>query len=157
MTRTVDMEIVTALFDVSRAISSSLELSEILQRVMDLTTKVMRVEASSMVLLDEETGELIFYIAEGEMATKLKTFRMKSGEGVVGHVVQTKEAAIVNDVQQDERFFKKVDVKTGFVTKSILCVPLESTDRLWGAIEVINKLGDSNQGIPKQCRIDHFF
>ncbi|MCD6180987.1 MAG: GAF domain-containing protein [Candidatus Cloacimonetes bacterium] len=144
MTRTVDMEIVTALFDVSRAISSSLELSEILQRVMDLTTKVMRVEASSMVLLDEETGELIFYIAEGEMATKLKTFRMKSGEGVVGHVVQTKEAAIVNDVQQDERFFKKVDVKTGFVTKSILCVPLVSPTRVLGAIEVLNKLDGSD-------------
>lgn len=144
MNHSVNMDVVTALFEVSRAISSSLNLEEILTRVMHLTTKVMRVEASSMILVDDETGELVFYIAEGEKAQKLKTFRMKAGEGVVGNVVATQRPAIVNDVQQDARFSGKADSTTGFVTRSILCVPLIAPKKVLGGIEVLNKLDGSD-------------
>jgi len=65
---------------------------------------------------------------------------MKRGEGIVGAVVESGEPLVINDVSKDPRFYKNVDDDTGFQTRSILCVPLHTVNRLWGAIEVLNKL-----------------
>lgn len=111
---------------------------------MDVTTNVMKVGASSLVLIDEETGDLIFLVTKGEKAKIIKRIRMKSGQGVVGAVVQTKKPTIVNDVSKDHRFFKLADKKSGFQTKSILCVPMSSINRTLEAIEVLNKLDNSD-------------
>jgi len=113
---------------------------------MSVTTKVMQVEASSLAFIDNETGELVFHITQGEKADTVKPIRMKQGEGIIGWVAQAGKPIIVNDVTKDKRFYKKVDVKSGFKTRSILCVPLATTKRIWGAIEVLNKLdgGDFN-------------
>ncbi|MEA2103121.1 MAG: ATP-binding protein, partial [Candidatus Cloacimonadota bacterium] len=62
------------------------------------------------------------------------------GEGIVGAVIETQEPIVVNDVSKDTRFFKGADKSSGFVTKSILCVPLITEKQIWGAIEVINKI-----------------
>lgn len=133
-----------ALYEIGQAIGSQLTLEKVLKTVMDVATKVMHVEASSLILLDEQSGELVFYIAEGEKASRLKAFRMQPGQGIVGHVVQNNEPAIVNDAQSDPRFFKKADKTSGFVTKSILCVPMATKNKLWGAIEVLNKQDDAD-------------
>lgn len=134
----------TALYEIGQAIGSQLTLEKVLKTVMDVATRVMNVEASSLILLDHQSGELVFYIAEGEKASKLKAFRMQPGQGVVGYVVQKNEPAIVNDAQTDPRFFKKADKTSGFVTKSILCVPMSTKNKLWGAVEVLNKENDAD-------------
>ena len=140
----IDITQLNALFKVSHAINSHLELDKVLKSIMDVTTNVMKVEASSLVLIDEETGDLIFHVTKGEKAKIIKRIRMKSGQGVVGAVVQTKKPTIVNDVSKDHRFFKLADKKSGFQTKSILCVPMSSINRTLGAIEVLNKLDNSD-------------
>jgi len=111
---------------------------------MTVTTEVMHAEASSLVLIDDETEDMLFHVARGEKASAIKPIRMKQGEGIVGWVIQNNKSVVVNNVDEDQRFFRKVDEESGFKTKSILCVPLESTDRLWGAIEVLNKVGGGN-------------
>ena len=132
----------SAIFKISHTINSHLELDNVLEDVMNVATIVMKVEASSLVLIDEETGDLLFHITEGEKAKIMKQIRMKPGQGIVGAVVQTQKPAIVNDVSKDPRFFKSADKKSGFQTKSILCVPMNSVNRTLGAIEVLNKLDD---------------
>ena len=133
-----------AIFKISHTINSHLDLDEVLKDVMNVATIVMRVEASSLVIIDDETGDLLFHVTEGEKAKIMKQIRMKPGQGIVGAVVQTKKPAIVNDVSKDPRFFKTADKKSGFQTKSILCVPMTSVNRTLGAIEVLNKLDDSD-------------
>ncbi|MEA2104767.1 MAG: GAF domain-containing protein, partial [Candidatus Cloacimonadota bacterium] len=109
-----------AVYDISNAISSHLDLDEVLKAVMDVATKVLEVEASSLVTIDENNGDLLFHIAEGEKAKVIKQIRMKAGEGIVGAVIETQEPIVVNDVSKDTRFFKGADKSSGFVTKSIL-------------------------------------
>ena len=129
-----------ALIQVSRTVNAHLDLDTVLESVMSVTTDVMRVEASSLVLIDDQTGDLLFHVARGHKAEAVKPMRMKQGEGIVGWVVQSGKPAIVNDVASDDRFFSKVDEDSGFSTRAIACVPMATKNRLWGAIEIINKL-----------------
>ncbi|MFC1694207.1 ATP-binding protein [Candidatus Latescibacterota bacterium] len=133
-----------ALIRVSKTVIANLDLDTVLELIMLVTTDVVQVDASSLILIDNETGELVFHIARGKKADIIKPIRMKMGEGIVGCVIQSGKAEIINDVTQDPRFYKKIDNASGFNTRSILCVPLATTNRMWGAIEVINKLDGSN-------------
>ena len=136
-----------ALIHVSKTVNAHLNLDAVLESVMSVTTEVMRVEASSLFYIDEETGDLLFHIVHtdcDDQASTIKQIRLKRGEGIVGSVVESGKPLIVNDVSQDPRFCGKVDQESGFKTRSILCVPLATTSKLWGAIEVINKLDGSD-------------
>jgi signal transduction histidine kinase len=150
MCKSIDSVELDALIQISNIINTQLDLDNVLESVMLVTTATMEVEASSLFLIDEETDELIFHVAYGQEAKKIKSMRMKKSEGIVGSVIESGHAEIVNDVTKDPRFFKKIDQKSGFITRSILCVPLKTTDRLLGAIQVLNKLdggGFSNQDL----------
>ena len=139
MTTGLNTEELNALIEVSKTINAHLDLDTVLESVMSVASDVMKVEAASLVLIDDETGDLLFHVARGEQAEDVKPLRMKPGEGIVGRVVQTGRPSIVNDVEQDASFAKRVDDESGFHTRSILCVPLVTRERLWGAIEVLNK------------------
>lgn len=126
--------------EVGRALSSTLDLEEVLTRVMERINALLEVEAGSLLLVEEETGDLIFQIALGEKAEAVKPFRLKRGQGIAGQVALTGEPLLIANVQQDERHFKKTDVTTGFLTKSMLCVPMVARGRVIGVIQVMNKI-----------------
>ncbi len=125
--------------EVSRNINSILDLDPLLKVVMANATQVMKAEASSVLLLDEDEKELVFRIALGEKGEKVKKIKLKVGEGIAGWVAKTGKTMIVNNVKKEPRFNQKVDKKTGFKTRSILCVPLFSKEKMIGVIQVINK------------------
>jgi signal transduction protein with GAF and PtsI domain len=128
-----------ALIEISRTVNAHLELSTVLKAVMAVTAKSMDVEASSLILIDEASGDLIFHTATGAKAGELNRTRLPRGTGLVGTVIDSDESVIVNDVSQDARFSSSVDRDTGFRTRSVLCVPLRTNRRMWGAIEVLNR------------------
>ncbi|MFH1282502.1 MAG: ATP-binding protein [bacterium] len=135
--RNSDLEL---LVDVSRIISSKLNLKELLETIMECATRVVRAEASSLLLVDEKTHELYFDVALGDKGDEIKTIRLKMGEGIAGWVAKNKAAAVVNDVSSDSRWTQKADDKTSFNTKAILAVPLLAKGRVVGVIEAINRL-----------------
>lgn len=126
---------------ISKAISSTLDLQKLLEKVMSITKTVMGAEACSVLLLDEASRELVFKVALGEKGDEVREFRIKSGQGIAGWVLEHGEPLLVTDVRTDGRFYKAVDDKTGFETRTILAVPLFVKDKIVGVIEVINKAG----------------
>lgn len=132
------------LLQANRILSSQLDISTVLKSVMELATKVVRAEASSLLLLDEATNELTVDVALGSAKERIKEIRLKLGEGIAGWVAKEKQALIVNDVTKEPRFTGKVDKSTNFVTRSILAVPLLVKGRLIGVVEAINK---ENKGL----------
>ncbi|MCH7663518.1 MAG: GAF domain-containing protein, partial [Chloroflexi bacterium] len=93
---------------------------------------------STLMLVDEETSELVFVEVIGEARDTLLHFRLPKGQGIAGWVVENRKARLVADVRKDPQFSAKVDGITGFQTQSIICVPLVDGQRSIGAIEVIN-------------------
>lgn len=141
MAPALQTEKLSALLEVARTLSAHLDLDTVLRTIMDVASDLLEVDASSLVLVDDATGDLLFHLAQGEKAQALQTIRMKPGEGVVGWVVEQQATAVVNDVADDPRVCRSVDAETGFVTRNILCAPLATKTRAWGALEVLNKRG----------------
>ncbi|MBP7459881.1 MAG: SpoIIE family protein phosphatase [Candidatus Delongbacteria bacterium] len=126
---------------ISLLLNSSLDLNLLLSMVMQITTETMQVEASSLLLYQQNKNRLTFEISLGPKGEQLHHILLPSDKGIVGQVIRSRQSMVVNDVRQSLFFNPEIDRKTGFVTRSILCVPLIYQDQIRGAIEVINKLG----------------
>ncbi len=129
-----------ALIEINRMVTSSLDLDEVLEATMRGIREILQVEAGSLVLLDEETGRLVFRKTLSPEQGWVTGRTIRPGEGIVGYVVQSGEPKLVNNVERDPHFLAEVDEETGFTSRAILCVPLTIRNRVIGAIEVINKL-----------------
>ncbi|MFZ6017947.1 MAG: GAF domain-containing protein [Nitrospirota bacterium] len=131
------------LIELSSLINSTFDTREIRKRAIEAATKLMDAEAGSLLLVDQETGELFFEVALGEKGEKLKEIRLKKGEGIAGWVAEHGEPTIIHNVQSDPRFFKLADEKTAFITKNMICVPVKTKDRILGVLQAINKKHNS--------------
>jgi HD-GYP domain-containing protein (c-di-GMP phosphodiesterase class II) len=133
------LEQLNTLIELSTLINSTLDTGKIRKRAIEAAVRLLEVEAGSLILVDQETGDLFFEVALGDRGEKVKEVRLKKGEGIAGWVAEKGEALIVNDVQSDRRFFKAADERSSFATKSILCVPVKSKEKILGVLEALNK------------------
>ena len=127
------------LTDIVSTANSSLEPDKVVDVVMSQIQKLVPSEAWSILLVDEESGDLTFEMALGEKSQDLSARRIKMGEGIAGWVAQTGEAVFVNDVRRDRRFQGRFDQLTKFETRSVLCAPLISRGRTVGVVEIMNR------------------
>ena len=125
-------------------INSTLNIAEVLESIMRYANRVTNSVASTLMLLDEETGELVFSVPTGPKSDKLTDFRLPPGEGIAGWVAENEQHLLIPDVKKDKRFYEKTDEMSGFETKSILCVPLKAKSKMIGVLEVINKVDDTS-------------
>ncbi|MCX7681077.1 MAG: response regulator [Anaerolineae bacterium] len=133
-------EELSALIEINRMVTSSLELDSVLEATIQGIREILNVEAGSLVLVDEETGALVFRKTFSPVQGWITGRTIQPGQGIIGYVVQSGESRLVNNVERDPYFAADVDDAVGIVSRAILCVPLRIRDRVIGAIEVINKL-----------------
>jgi PAS domain S-box-containing protein len=135
----LDSEKLGAAIEIGSMVNSSLNLAEVLALIMRHVNRVTDSIASTLMLLDDKTGELVLSIPTGPKAAKLTDIRLPSGEGIAGWVVEHGQPALVPNARADPRFYQEIDKKSKFETKSILCIPLKAKTKLIGVLEVINK------------------
>ena len=126
-----------ALNEVGSVITSTLDLGAALNLIMDIAVELLQVEAGSLVLVDQNTDELVFEVTVGPGSADLVGTRLPPGTGIVGAVVRERESVIVRDAQTDQRWYQDLDAD--FVTRSIIAVPMVSKGRAVGAIELLNR------------------
>ncbi|HYB73065.1 MAG TPA: GAF domain-containing protein, partial [Candidatus Sulfotelmatobacter sp.] len=129
----------SAFNDVGRALTSTLKLKEVLNLIAEKASRMVPCEAWSLLLMDHRTDQLTFEIVSGPRPDVVRGYRMEVGEGIAGWVAKEGQPILIQDAQRDLRFFPQVDDTTGFRTRSILCVPLISKDKIQGVIELINR------------------
>ena len=130
--------------DIGSLVNSTLNLAEVLHLIMKHVNRVTNSVASTLMLLDDKTGELVFSVPTGPKENKLTDIRIPRGAGIAGWVVEHEQPVLALDAQKDPRFYPKIDKISGLETKSILCVPLKVKTKLIGALEVINKVDDTS-------------
>jgi len=130
--------------EIAQTVTSSLDLDQVIRSVMKGINRILRVETGSLLLVDEQTDELVFKITLQGDTEKLAPYRLEMGQGIAGWVAQRGEPLLVADVQLDPRHYGGIDKAVGFTSRSILCVPLFVTGKVIGVIEVINKLGGAS-------------
>ena len=132
-----------ALIEMTALINSTLDPFLIRKKVIEAATKLLNAEAGSLLIINHKTGELFFEVAIGGKSEKLKTITLEKGVGIAGWVAEHGEPVISNDVGSDTRFFKGVDDISGFITKSMICVPVRTKERIVGILQVINRIEGS--------------
>ena len=131
------LRVAELLLDVSHKVAADRTLDGVLATFVDLAAGATGAERASLFLNDSRSSELYSRVAQGNLKREI---RILNTRGVAGHVFSTGESAIVLDAHKDERFDASIDEQTGFVTKSILCVPVTTvTGEVIGVAQTLNK------------------
>jgi len=132
--------------NVSSMIAQALDLKDVLEAVLYFCMESFGVEAASVLLLDYEKKNFRFYSAEGPAKPVLLMASFPASHGLAGAVLATQQAEVINDVQNDPRFFKRFDQESGFVTRNMIVVPLTAGEEKIGVLQILNKFeGDFHE------------
>ena len=118
--------------------SSTFDIEQVLSFTMDMIRVALKVEAGSLLLIEEK--QLKVKTAFNVILKQTTDFTVKLGQGIAGYVASKGDCLIENDVQSSSMFFSAIDDNTGFTTRSALCVPMIAQGQVIGVIEVINKI-----------------
>ena len=111
----------------------------LLRAIVEVARAIFGAQASSIMLLDEETDELVFEAVAREEGQHLVGKRFPSSTGVAGWVLVTRQPLVLEDVQQDPRFAKGVAEDTGYVPKGLMAVPLLNEESVLGVLQVLDR------------------
>lgn len=113
---------------------------EAVRQLMLVVRDRFAVEAGTLYRYDDRAGTLAFELVFGPYQALLQQMTMPANQGIAGWVFQHEEPVIIPDARRDARFNAQFDQRTGFETRSLLCVPLWAGGRPWGVLQLINKL-----------------
>ncbi len=123
----------------SKTLTSSTELKDILSKIMEKVKEMTKAEAWSVLLVDQETGDLVFEKTNRRQSSDIQKFRIRMGEGIAGWVAKEGIPVVVPDVSKDQRFTGRIDRAIHFKTKSLMCVPIKINEQILGVLELVNK------------------
>jgi len=132
------IEELDALNHIAAILNSTHDLKRVLELAIERIAAALHAEAGSLLLRDDATGELVFTVAVGPVADRVRGRRLAPGQGIAGWVARTGKPLRVPDVSADPRFSGRVDKASGFVTRSILCTPLKATQGIIGVVQLLN-------------------
>ena len=128
-----------SLVKISRSITALTDIDELLKVIAEETKNAIQADRCTVFLWDKETDELWSKVALG--LDESQEIRFPADKGLAGYVVKKGEALNIPDAYKDSRFNPEVDKKTGYKTKTILCMPIMNNNReIIGAFQVINKI-----------------
>ena len=125
------------LYGVGKSVASSLDLEEVLHRVVEAAVYVVGAEEGSLMLLDEEHGEL-YVRASKNLDSKAQSMRKKVTDSLAGKVLQTKRAIAIGNDSQWKR------THTALLVKSLIYVPLVLQNKPIGVLGVTNHLKETS-------------
>jgi len=117
------------------------DILALLDETLYCALALLNADDGSLMLVNEETDELVFVIVHGTVREQALGYHFDRRKGIAGWVAEHHEPVIVDDVRADPRFLPEIDDLFGFVTVSLVAVPLAARGRSLGVIEVINKAG----------------
>ncbi len=133
----VHVERLSRLLEVGKAINAEMDLDALLTLIVERATRLLQADRSSLFLVDREKKELWTKVAEGLETTEI---RIPLGTGIAGAVAVSGETVNIADAYADARFNPEVDRKTGYRTRTILCLPMrDKTGEILGVFQVLNK------------------
>ena len=115
------------------------QFGRLLRSIVDVARAIFGARASSIMLLDPDSEELVFAAVSGEGERELVGRRMPASTGVAGWVVSSRTPLVLEDVQSDPRFARDVAEKTGYVPKGLMAVPLLDEELALGVLQVLDR------------------
>jgi K+-sensing histidine kinase KdpD len=130
-----------ALYEVEQAVSSVTAQSDLLERILAIAMERVGARAGSILLAEEDRDSLFFRTAKGEKSEALVSLRLKAGQGIAGHVAESGEVVRVKSAEDSEFHDRTIAKRLGLTTGAVLCVPVSTGNKNFGALELLNKKG----------------
>jgi signal transduction histidine kinase len=134
----------TALQDISRTLTSELDLNRLLRKIVQAAVEVLDASTGSLLIWDPTDNSLVFAVTEGGEGEgeTLEQDCMPADQGIAGWIFTHRQPVIIEDVSQDERFFKGIDESLGYRTRCLIGVPLITKGEMIGVLEVLKRSGE---------------
>ncbi len=130
---------IAVFFKISEEITPRKELEELYISIVEIAKEVLDAEAASLLLYQQSDNLLYFKSTTDTGMQKMLGISIPENSGFAWTVFNEKKSIIINDVNSDDRFYKGVDLNTGFVTRNILCTPMMAREEFVGVLEIVNK------------------
>ncbi len=127
-----------------KLLSRAKTVKEVLDIVMYQIGQIFQPLNWSVLLKDQKSTDIVFALVVGANKDKLQGAKLRKGEGIAGKVLGTGKSLVIKDVNKDKRFSGRIDSHTGFKTRSIVATPLKTNNKIFGAIELINRIDDGS-------------
>ncbi len=127
------------LLEAAKQLNSNLEIEEVFQNILLQMVTMVGAEAGTLWVLDQDGEEIKVVAAYGESADKIVNIRLKKDEGIAGKVIMSGEPVLIRNVQEHPDWSNRVDESSGFVTKSMITVPLTVKGKVLGSLQLLNK------------------
>jgi len=134
--------------ELGKVLTAELYAERLYGKILQKISDVLPAENWSLLLIDEEKGELAFELSVGLDLKLVKDIRLRLGEGIAGQVALHRKPMVVPDVKACEFFSGEVDDLSGCPTRSVICVPLIFGGRILGVIEVVNPQSLEDKALP---------
>ena len=135
-----ELEFLNTYMSVSSLLAQEIGLHDILEATLYCCMENFSAEAASILLLDDEKENFIFYQVAGEAELELNSSKLSVNQGVAGAVLQSGESRMVNNLDDDPNFHRGMDDKTQFKSRNMIAIPLIAGEEQVGVLEIINKL-----------------
>ena len=127
-----------ALVKIGQAVAAEKDIDKLMQTIAEEARDAVQADRCPVFLYDKNTDELWSKVALGLGSHEL---RFNASQGLAGHVFRTGEIINIKDAYSDARFNKEIDLKTGYTTKTILCMPIRNIEQeIIGVFQILNKL-----------------
>ncbi|MFQ5787803.1 MAG: HD domain-containing phosphohydrolase [Thermodesulfobacteriota bacterium] len=128
--------------EISKAITSVLDMDELLSLCLNEINEKLKVRHSSIMLIDTKKNQLVVKASQGYRSVQVLGKTQELGEGVAGRVIQEKKPILVKDIRYDNRFNKHE--RSDYKTKSFISAPLLLGEKVLGVINIIDKVSDES-------------
>lgn len=130
------------LIDMVSALSLVENREDLYRKILDMSSELLTATSGSLMLLNETAGTLEIAAARGMTTSLAKTMSVSFGEGIAGKVAKNGFPMLVSDIERDSR--TAASNRPRFKTKSFVCLPLETKERLIGVLNLADKSGGSS-------------
>lgn len=131
--------VMSALAEGAAAINSSLEMQDVLRRILNQTMQALQVETVALGMIDPSTNDLIFQAAAGNNSGNIPGTRIPAGQGLAGKVIQMGRGLVVPAIKQDKNF-GEADRLDGVEMRAIAIAPIQLHGKVIGALEAVNPI-----------------
>ncbi len=125
-----------------RLLTSNLIFKDFMREVLLVFTKVVRSEAGSILEMNYKNNTIFFRTAVGHTSDKIVRFVIPMGQGIVGHVAESKQPLVVSDAEGNEFHLKTIAKAVGFDVRNMIALPIMIRGRVFAVLELLNRVGE---------------
>lgn len=138
----ITMGKVSALEAFLTAATRNTSFSEFIRDILVAIMGVVKSEAGSILEADQSNSSLFFRSVVGTSSDRVVNFVIPFGQGIVGHVAESRLPLMVDDVSDNSFHLKSIAKAVGFETRNLIALPIVIRGRVYGVLELLNRIGE---------------